>query len=133
MCEWSFRFYRCERVKMFSLIIYLLCQVSPVAMSQVSDSFRLFPGVVSSPYLSLNPSLLTSTHLCTYHTWCGPSLLYIPHIYTTQMGCIASGLALYVPYDFSLHTQLTALESYGLRYTTPLLTLIVAPVAMRIK
>ena len=49
------------------------------------------------------------------------------------MDCIESTLALYVPYDFSLHQQLTALESYGLRYITPLLTLVVLPIAMRIK
>ena len=49
------------------------------------------------------------------------------------MGCVESALALYVPYDFSLRPQLTALESYGLRYITPLLTLVVAPIAMRIK
>ena len=63
----------------------------------------------------------THTHTHTYTT------------YNTQMGCIGSGLALYVPYDFSLRPQLTALESYGLRYITPLLTLVLAPIVMRIK
>jgi len=108
------------------------------ATSQVSDSFGLFPCVGSSPYSSLDLSLLTSINLYAYYTWCGPppcKNVYTTHmhLYTTQMGCIASVFALYVPHDFSLHTQLTALESYGLRYTTPLLTLVVAPVAMRIK
>lgn len=53
--------------------------------------------------------------------------------HTHQMDYIGSTLALYVPYDFSLREGLDALESYGLRYITPVLVLIVAPIAMRIK
>ena len=49
-----------------------------------------------------------------------------------QMSCIASTLALYVPYDFGFHEGMSSLESYGLRYLTPLVALIVVPVAARV-
>ena len=49
------------------------------------------------------------------------------------MSCIASTLALYVPYDFSFHKEMTSLESYGLRYVTPLVALIVVPIAARVR
>ena len=51
----------------------------------------------------------------------------------SQMSCIASTLALYVPYDFSFHKEMTSLESYGLRYVTPLVALIVVPIAARVR
>ncbi len=47
------------------------------------------------------------------------------------MDCIWSATALYVPYDFSFHANLTSLESYGLRYLTPLIALVVVPIAAR--
>ena len=49
--------------------------------------------------------------------------------FNTQMSCIASTLALYVPYDFNFHEGMTSLESYGLRYVTPLVALVVVPIA----
>ena len=49
------------------------------------------------------------------------------------MSCIASILALYVPYDFNFHEGMTSLESYGLRYVTPLVALIVVPIAARVR
>ena len=45
------------------------------------------------------------------------------------MSCLASILALYMPYDFNFHEGMTSLESYGLRYITPLVALIVVPIA----
>ena len=57
-------------------VVYFLCQICPTAMSQVSDSLRLFPGVVSSSYPSLDLSPLISTCLYAYYTWCGPPVLY---------------------------------------------------------
>jgi predicted outer membrane repeat protein len=52
---------------------------------------------------------------------------------THVMTCLSSFISLYVPYDFSLHSGLTALEAYGLRYISPLLALLVAPVAAYIR
>ncbi len=49
------------------------------------------------------------------------------------MAYISSLLALYVPYDFSLREELPALESYGLRYITPLLVVAITPFVLRIK
>ncbi len=50
-----------------------------------------------------------------------------------QLDCIGSALALYFPYDFSFHEGLTPLESYGLRLFTPVIALIIVPIAMRIR
>jgi hypothetical protein len=49
------------------------------------------------------------------------------------MSCFESILALYVPYDFNFHEGMTSLESYGLRYVTPLVALIVVPITFRIR
>lgn len=49
------------------------------------------------------------------------------------MNYLSNFLSLYVPYDFSLHSRLSALEAYGLRYISPLLALLVAPIAAAIK
>ena len=68
----------------------------------------------------LHTSTHTHTHMILTHTH-------------KQMQCIASFFALYVPYDFSLHERLTALESYGLRYISPLLVIVVIPFVIRIR
>ena len=49
------------------------------------------------------------------------------------MSYFESIVALYVPYDFNFHEGMTSLESYGLRYITPLVALIVVPITFRIR
>ena len=49
------------------------------------------------------------------------------------MACIASALAFYAPYDFNFKEGLTALQSYGLRYTATLIAIIVVPLATKIR
>ena len=50
-----------------------------------------------------------------------------------QLSCVASALALYLPYDFNFHQGVTALESYALRYLAPVVALIVVPIAARVR
>ena len=49
------------------------------------------------------------------------------------MSWFESIVALYVPYDFNFHEGMTSLESYGLRYVTPLVALIIVPIAARVR
>lgn len=49
------------------------------------------------------------------------------------MRFIASGLALYYPYDFDFVAGFTALGSFGLRYSAPLIAAITIPIALAIK
>ena len=49
------------------------------------------------------------------------------------MSCISSIFALYIPYDFSFHTEMSSLESYGLRLVTPVIAMIVVPLAARFR
>lgn len=51
----------------------------------------------------------------------------------TQLSCISSTLALYIPYDFTFHREMTSLESYALRYSALIITLIVVPIAARVR
>ena len=59
--------------------------------------------------------------------------LSVDSLIHTQMSCLASILALYMPYDFNFHEGMTSLESYGLRYITPLVALIVVPIASKVR
>ena len=49
------------------------------------------------------------------------------------MACVASNFALYVPYDFDFHQKMSSLESYGLRFITPVIAFIVVPIAARVR
>ena len=89
-------------------------QISPIAVEFLPQTFSLRVDVVSKM-------------LCTCKVF---ALLY--HLFEIQMSCIASTLALYVPYDFNFHEGMTSLESYGLRFVTPLIALIVVPIAARV-
>ena len=89
-------------------------QISPIAVEFLPQNFNLRVDVVSDLFFFLAR---------LYHISTSP----------TQMSCIASTLALYVPYDFSFHEGMTSLESYGLRYVTPLVALIVVPIAARVR
>ena len=50
-----------------------------------------------------------------------------------QLPYVTSLLALYIPYDFSFHAEMTSLESYGLRYFPPLIALITVPIAASVR
>ena len=89
-------------------------QISPIAVEFLPQNFNLRVDVVSDQFLFFS---------CLYPISTSP----------TQMSCIASTLALYVPYDFNFHEGMTSLESYGLRYVTPLVALIVVPIAARVR
>ena len=88
-------------------------QISPIAVEFFTQNFRLRSDVVCTIFLLVSESM---------------------HGFEiSQMSCIASTLALYVPYDFNFHEGMTSLESYGLRYVTPLVALIVVPIAVRVR
>lgn len=60
-------------------------------------------------------------------------MLQINHVLHFQVSCIAATLALYIPYDFSFYREMPSLVSYALRYSAPLVALIVVPLAARIR
>lgn len=79
-------------------------------------------------------------------TWLYPTLLYLQilphfteHFPTTfeklspYLSYLGSALGLYFPYDFCLHSNMSAPPVYALRYTPVLVTLLLAPVILHIR
>lgn len=62
------------------------------------------------------------------------ALFNLPTLHTLlQVSCIGATLAFYVPYDFSFYKGMASLESYALRYSAPLLALVIVPIAARVR
>lgn len=62
------------------------------------------------------------------------AVAYLPGTFRLKvdvMDCIWSGTSLYIPYDFDFHSGLTSLESHGLGLLSPIIALVVVPIASR--
>lgn len=92
------------------IVVFLLVVTRPVLT-------LLYPTIF---YLQILPHL--TKHFPVTFENLSPAMFYL-----------ASTLGLYFPYDFCLHSNLSAVPAYALRYIPVVVTVVVAPIVLTIR